>query len=39
MIHENYPELIPNVIGGCEETTTGILRLETMNRERRLRFR
>ena len=38
MIHENYPELIPNVIGGCEETTTGILRLETMNRERRLRF-
>src|SRR5574344_2310152 len=32
MIHENYPELIPNVIGGCEETTTGILRLETMNR-------
>ena len=38
LIHENYPELIPNVIGGCEETTTGILRLETMNRERRLRF-
>ena len=38
MIHENYPELIPNVIGGCEETTTGILRLQTMNREKRLRF-
>ena len=38
MIHENYPELIPDVIGGCEETTTGILRLETMNREGRLRF-
>ncbi|MBQ8060504.1 MAG: adenosylhomocysteinase [Bacteroidales bacterium] len=38
MIHENYPELIPNVIGGCEETTTGILRLEAMNREKKLRF-
>ena len=38
MIHENYPELIPNVIGGCEETTTGILRLEQMNRDKRLRF-
>lgn len=38
MIHENYPELIPNVIGGCEETTTGILRLQAMNREKRLLF-
>ena len=38
MIHENYPQLIPNVIGGCEETTTGILRLEAMDREKKLRF-
>ena len=38
MIHETYPELIPNVIGGCEETTTGILRLQAMNREKRLLF-
>ena len=38
MIHENYPHLIPDVIGGCEETTTGILRLETMDREKKLRF-
>jgi len=38
MIHENYPELIPNVIGGCEETTTGILRLEMLNREKKLMF-
>ncbi len=38
MIHENYPELIGNVIGGCEETTTGILRLQTMDREKRLLF-
>ncbi|MCR5464637.1 MAG: adenosylhomocysteinase [Bacteroidales bacterium] len=38
MIHENYPELIPTVIGGCEETTTGILRLEAMNRAGKLMF-
>jgi len=37
-IHTAHPELIAGVIGGCEETTTGILRLETMNRERALRF-
>lgn len=38
MIHTEYPELIPNVIGGCEETTTGILRLEAMNNDRKLQF-
>ena len=38
MIHENYPELVPGVIGGCEETTTGILRLEALDREGRLKF-
>ena len=38
MIHDSYPQLIPNVIGGCEETTTGILRLEAMDRERKLLF-
>ena len=38
MIHENYPELIQNVIGGCEETTTGILRLEAMDKANKLRF-
>ena len=38
MIHENYPNLIPEVIGGCEETTTGILRLEAMDREGKLMF-
>lgn len=37
-IHTAHPELIGEVIGGCEETTTGILRLEAMNRERTLRF-
>ena len=38
MIHQNYPELLPGVIGGCEETTTGILRLRTLDREHRLMF-
>ncbi len=38
MIHTEYPELIPNVIGGCEETTTGIIRLIAMNKARQLKF-
>ncbi len=38
LIHSEYPELIPNVIGGCEETTTGITRLIAMNHEGRLKF-
>ena len=38
MIHTEYPELIPNVIGGCEETTTGIIRLIAMNKAGQLKF-
>lgn len=38
MIHTNFPQLISGVIGGCEETTTGILRLEAMDRAGSLRF-
>jgi adenosylhomocysteinase len=38
LIHSKYPELLPNVIGGCEETTTGIIRLLAMNREGKLKF-
>jgi len=38
MIHNELPHLLPNVIGGCEETTTGIIRLEAMNKEGRLKF-
>lgn len=38
LIHNKYPELIPDVIGGCEETTTGILRLQNLNREKALKF-
>lgn len=38
LIHTEYPELIGNVIGGCEETTTGILRLKAMDRSGELNF-
>ena len=38
MMHTEFQNLIPQVIGGCEETTTGILRLEAMNREGKLQF-
>lgn len=38
LIHTEYPELIGNVIGGCEETTTGILRLKAMDRSGELKF-
>ncbi len=38
LIHNEYPQLIPDVIGGCEETTTGIIRLIAMNKEKKLKF-
>lgn len=38
LIHNEYPHLIPNVIGGCEETTTGIIRLISMNKDKQLKF-
>ncbi len=38
MVHSEMPELIPNIIGGCEETTTGIIRLEAMNKAGALKF-
>jgi adenosylhomocysteinase len=37
-LHTVRQELIPEVIGGCEETTTGIHRLRSMAREGKLRF-
>lgn len=38
MMHTEFTDLIPNVIGGCEETTTGIIRLEAMNKKGELKF-
>ncbi len=37
-IHEKFPELLPGVIGSCEETTTGIIRLKQMAKAGTLRF-
>jgi len=38
MLHTRYPEKITHVIGGCEETTTGILRLIAMDKAGELKF-
>ena len=38
MMHTEFRDLIPQVIGGCEETTTGILRLEAMAKAGTLEF-
>ena len=38
LMHTEYVDLIPNVIGGCEETTTGILRLVQLNKAGELKF-
>lgn len=38
LMHTEYPHLISNVIGGCEETTTGILRLKAMAAKGELLF-
>ncbi|WP_435197568.1 adenosylhomocysteinase [Natronomonas sp. EA1] len=37
-IHEDYPELIDSIIGGCEETTTGVHRLRAMDDDGALRY-
>lgn len=37
-IHNERPDLIPNVLGGCEETTTGIIRLLAMDKAKALKF-
>ena len=38
LMHTKYTDLIPKVIGGCEETTTGIHRLRAMAKAGTLRF-
>ena len=38
LMHTKYTDLIPGVLGGCEETTTGIHRLRAMARQGTLRF-
>ena len=38
LIHNEYPQFLPNVLGGCEETTTGIIRLMSMAKDGELKF-
>ena len=38
LMHTKFTSLIPEVIGGCEETTTGIHRLRAMARAGELKF-
>lgn len=38
MLHTTKKDQLPYVIGGCEETTTGIIRLQAMAAEEKLEF-
>lgn len=33
LLHKSYPERLKDVIGGCEETTTGIIRLRSLEKQ------
>lgn len=37
-IHKNHSTLIPQIIGGCEETTTGVIRLKAMEKDGALKY-
>ncbi|MCH7660205.1 MAG: adenosylhomocysteinase [Euryarchaeota archaeon] len=37
-IHDDHPELIDSILGGCEETTTGVHRLRAMDADGALRY-
>ena len=39
LLHSERPDLMRNIKGGCEETTTGILRLRALEKNGELRFR
>jgi len=38
LLHTKYQSLIPGIIGGCEETTTGISRMHILQAAGKLRF-
>lgn len=38
LLHTSKTELLPHIMGGCEETTTGIIRLKAMERDDVLKF-
>jgi adenosylhomocysteinase len=37
-IHKERKELVGNIIGGTEETTTGVIRLRSLEQEKRLKY-
>ena len=37
-IHSKHSELIPDIVCGCEETTTGIIRLRAMEKDHALKY-
>ena len=38
LIHTKHPEMIKDIIGGAEETTTGIIRLRAMEKDGELKY-
>jgi len=38
LLHTSRTELLPHVMGGCEETTTGVIRLKAMDKQGVLKF-
>lgn len=37
-LHKNHPELLPTMLGGTEETTTGVIRLRAMHKDGALKM-
>ena len=37
MLHSKYPAMLDDVMGGCEETTTGVIRLKAMSQDGELK--
>jgi adenosylhomocysteinase len=37
-LHQKYPHLLPRLLGGTEETTTGVIRLRNMARQGKLAY-
>lgn len=37
-VHNKYPNLVPEIIGGTEETTTGVHRLRSMSADGKLKY-
>ena len=38
LLHSDMKDLVPGIIGGCEETTTGVHRLEILEKENKLLY-